>query len=170
MPTMQLLCFTVGDDTYAIPSRRVVEVIPLMEPRPLPHAPTAVRGVFMHRGRLAPLVDLSCLLGREPLRDRLSTRVIVVEPTASTPGRRVRLGVAAEQVLSLCDGAAADDRLPPVAGLAAPYLGACLRLEGRTIQCIDVEGLLPPEVWSGLADATDEVADGRTAITAGRRP
>jgi chemotaxis-related protein WspB len=167
---MQLLCFTVGDDSYAIPSRHVVEVIPLMEPRPLPHAPAAVRGVFMHRGRLTPLVDLSCLLGREPLRDRLSTRVIVVEPAATTPGRRVRLGVAAEQVLSLCDGTAADDRLPPVAGLAAPCLGACLRLDGRTIQCIDVERLLPPEVWSGLAGADDKAADGRAAASGGRRP
>jgi chemotaxis-related protein WspB len=153
---MQLLCFTLGDDAYAIPSRSVVEVVPLLAFRPLPAAPVAVRGVFMHRGRLAPLVDLGCLLGHEPVRDRLSTRLIIVEPTRGAAALPARLGVAAENVLSLCDDAAAEDRLPPIADPATPYLGACLRLGGRTIQCLDVDHLLPPDVWSGLAAVVGE--------------
>lgn len=150
---MQLLCFTVGDDTYAIPSRSVIEVLPLLSFRPLSAAHAAVRGVCMHRGRLVPLLDLACLLGKEPLRDRLSTRVIVVEPAGGAADRPARLAVAAENVLELRDDAAAEDRLPPIAGPAAPYLGACLRLDGLTIQCLDVDRLLPPAVWSGLAAA-----------------
>lgn len=167
---MQLLCFTVGDDSYAIPSRRVVEVVPFPSARPLPDAPVAVRGLFVHRGRLTPLIDLSRLLGGGPLRDRLSTRVIVVEPSDAGADRPVRLGVAAESVLSLCDDAAAQDRLPAVASLAAPCLGVCLRLEGRTIQCIDVDRLLPPTVWRGLASAVGAATVTGPATTGGERP
>jgi chemotaxis-related protein WspB len=167
---MQLLCFTVGGDSYAIPSRRVVEVVPLLAARPLPDAPAAVRGLFVHRGRLTPLVDLACVLGGPPLRDLLSTRVIVVDVSTAGTDRPARLGVAAETVLSLCDDAAAEDRLPAVAGLAAPCLADCLRLEGRTIQCIDVDRLLPPGAWRGLAAAAGAPADAEPTASAGRQP
>lgn len=167
---MQLLCFTVGGDSYAIPSQRVVEVVPLLAARPLPDAPAAVRGLFVHRGRLTPLVDLACLLGGPPLRDRLSTRVIVVEASTAGSDRPARLGVAAETVLSLCDDTDAEDRLPAVAGFTAPCFGECLRLEGRTIQCIDVDRLLPPDVWRGLAGSADAPAAAEPRLPAGRRP
>jgi len=166
---MQLLCLTVGDDSYAIPSRRVVEVVPLPTARPLPDAPAAVRGLFVHRGRLTPLIDLARLLGTAPLRDRLSTRVIVVEPAGGRVERPLRVGVAAEGVLGLCDDTAAEDRMPPVTGLAAPCLGECLRIEGRTIQCLDVDRLLPPDVWRALAAVSTGPNDTRPSAADGRR-
>ena len=55
---MQLLTFTVAGQTYAIESRRVVEVLPLVPARPIPHPPAYIRGIFTYRGRLVPLVDL----------------------------------------------------------------------------------------------------------------
>ncbi|MFM1997155.1 MAG: hypothetical protein RLZZ111_1542 [Planctomycetota bacterium] len=167
---MQLLCFTVGGDNYAIPSRRVVEVVPLLATRPLPDAPAAVRGLFVHRGRLTPLIDLARLLGGPPLRDRLSTRVIVVDMPRAGTERPARLGVAAEAVLSLCDDTAATDRLPDVSGLAAPCFAECLRLDGRTIQCIDVDRLLPPGAWRGLAAAAGAPAETEPTAPAGRQP
>ena len=76
---MQLLVFTVGAEDYAIESRRVIEVLPLVTARPIPRMPESIRGIFTHRGRLVPLVDLGRLLTDQPLRETLSTRVIVVE-------------------------------------------------------------------------------------------
>ena len=55
---MQLLTFTVAGQTYAIESRRVVEVLPLVPARPIPHTPAYIRGIFTYRGRLVPLLDL----------------------------------------------------------------------------------------------------------------
>ncbi|MFM8891545.1 MAG: chemotaxis protein CheW, partial [Planctomycetia bacterium] len=51
---MQLLSFTVGRAEYAVESRRVVEVLPMVTARPIPHLPAHVAGVFTHRGRLVP--------------------------------------------------------------------------------------------------------------------
>ena len=148
---MQLLSFSIGAEDYAIESRRVVEVLPLVAARPIPHLPDFIRGIFTHRGRLIPLVDLGRLLTGTPLRERLSTRVIVVEFSAGPADRPLRLGAAAENVLSLCSSDEADASLPTLHPPKASYLGRLLRIGGRTIQVLDVEHLLAPEMLANLA-------------------
>jgi chemotaxis-related protein WspB len=154
---MQLLSFTVGAEDYAIESRRVIEVLPLVAARPIPRMPDFIRGIFTHRGRLVPLVDLGRLLTDTPLRERLSTRVIVVEfASGDDPANQhaIRLGTAAENVLSLCSISEADSEaetsLPTLHPPHAPYLGRLLRIDGRTIQLLNVEHLLPPSLIAGL--------------------
>jgi len=160
---MQLLAFTVGDEEYAIESRRVIEVLPLVTPRPIPQMPDFVRGVFIHRGQLVPLVDLGWRLANHPLRARLSTRVIVVEfvsTAAPTPQPIIRLGMVAENVLSLCSSSDAEASLPAMHPPAAPYLGRVLRIGSRTLQLLDIEHLLPPAL---VADLTSRASsDGPT--------
>lgn len=148
---MQLLVFTVGAEDYAIESRRVIEVLPLVTARPIPRMPESIRGVFTHRGRLVPLVDLGRLLTDQPLRETLGTRVIVVEFSIGSDEQRVRLGVAAENVLSLCSSDETEASLPTIRSPAAPALGRLLRIGGRTIQVLDVEHLLPQSLIAGLA-------------------
>ena len=62
---MQLLTFSVAGQAYAIPSRKVIEVLPLVAARPIPHTPDYVSGVFTYRGQLVPLVDLGRRFGTE---------------------------------------------------------------------------------------------------------
>jgi chemotaxis-related protein WspB len=110
--------------------------------RPIPHLPAHVAGVFTHRGRLVPLVDLATLLGAPPLRPRLGTRVIVVD-ARSGHGPAGRLAMAAENVLTICSVAPAPAALPAFENPRAAYLGPVFRLDGRTLQLIAVEHLLP---------------------------
>lgn len=147
---MQLLVFTIGAEDYAIESRRVIEVLPLVTARPIPRMPGFIRGIFTHRGRLVPLVDLGQLLTDQPLRETLSTRVIVIEFATGPDDQRMRLGVAAENVLSLCTTDETEASLPTIRSPGAPALGRLLRIGGRTIQVLDVEHLLPPSLVAGL--------------------
>jgi chemotaxis-related protein WspB len=146
---MQLLTFTVAEQAYAIESRRVVEVLPLIPVRPIPHTPNYVLGIFTYRGRLVPLVDLGIRLAAGPLAGRLSTRVIVVE-TALAGGDPRLLGLVAENVIAICSAEDAEASLPPLDVEAAPFLGRILRIRGRTIQLIVIEQLLPEAVTTGL--------------------
>lgn len=147
---MQILTFTVAGEAYAIESRRVVEVLPLVRVRPIPHTPDYVRGIFTYRGRLVPLVDLGLRLGTGPLQERLSTRVVVCEP-AHQGGESQRLGIVAENVISICSTEDADASLPALELRDAPFLGQVLRIGGRTIQLLAVDQLLPTDVASGLS-------------------
>ena len=157
---MLLLVFTVGAEDYAIESRRVIEVLPLVTARPIPRMPESIKGIFTHRGRLVPLVDLGRLLTDQPLRETLSTRVIVVEFSTGPDDQRVRLGVAAENVLSLCSSDETEASLPTIRSPAAPALGRLLRIGGRTIQVLDVEHLLPPSLVAGLDAPAPASTDG----------
>jgi chemotaxis-related protein WspB len=163
---MQILTFTVGGQACAIPSRTVLEVLPLVPARPIPLLPAYVPGVFTYRGRLVPLVDLArrfeTLPDHAPSRRRLSTRVIVVEfplPASPVPDepdaprdRDVRLGLIADDVVSV--QMAADDELSsPATGGTAPFLGRLLRLGGSTVQMVVVDHLLPRDLLTGLVAA-----------------
>ncbi len=153
---MQLLTFTVAGQTYAIESRRVIEVLPLVPARPIPHMPGFIRGIFTYRGRLVPLVDLALLLAVGQLQERLSTRVIVVDYAAA--GRESqRLGLVAENVISVCSAEDAEASLPSLEFGSAPFLGRILRIGGHTIQLLEVEKLLPGDVSSGLFPAIPTV-------------
>ena len=156
---MQLLVFTIGAEDYAIESRRVIEVLPLVTARPIPRMPEFIRGIFTHRCRLVPLVDLARLLIDQPLRETLSTRVIVVEFPTGSDDQRMRLGVAAENVLSLCSTDETEASLPTIRSPGAPALGRLLRIGGRTIHVLDVEHLLPPSLVAGL-DAPAQASTG----------
>lgn len=151
---MQLLSFTIGAADYAIESRRVIEVLPLVAARPIPRMPAFLRGVFTLRGRLIPLVDLGRLLIDQPLRETLSTRVIVVECSSGPEDQRIRLGIAAENVVSLCFSTEAEPSLPTLPSPNAPSLGRLLRIGGRTVQVLDVERLLPAALLAGLVAPT----------------
>ena len=153
---MQLLTFTVAGQDYAIESLRVVEVLPLVPARPLPRMPDYMRGIFTYRGGLVPLVDLGLRLADRPPAERLSTRVIVVDllPPAGCPPRR--LGLVAENVISIRSAEDADAALPALDLAAAPFLGRILRLGGRTVQLIEVDRLLPDELAAGLFPAAAE--------------
>lgn len=147
---MQLLTFTVAGESYAIESRRVVEVLPLVPARPIPHTPGYVRGVFTYRGSLVPLVDLGRRLGDVALEERLSTRVIVVEYLPPHAARPARLGLVAENVISIIDAERAETSLPALELESAPFLGRMLRIDGRTMQVVDVDRLLPADLAAGL--------------------
>jgi chemotaxis-related protein WspB len=148
---MQLLTFTVAGEPYAIESRRVVEVLPRVPARPLPRVPDYLLGVFSYRGRIVPLIDLARRLGVAPPTDRLSTRVIVVEPGEPTAG--IRLGLVAENVVATCSTDEAEASLPPLHDADADYLDRLLRIGGETVQLIDVGRLLPADLLAGFAAA-----------------
>lgn len=154
---MQLLLFTVAGQAYAVESRRVIEVLPLVPARPLPRAPEYVRGIFTYRGRLVPLIDLARRLADTDVTERLSTRVIVVEMATAGAAPR-RLGLVAENVVSIRSAAEADATLPPLHMPDAPYLGRLLRIGQETVQVIAVEHLLPEPIAAGLFPAVAEEA------------
>lgn len=161
---MQLLTFTVGGQDYAIESRRVIEVLPLVPGRPIPHTPDYVLGVFAYRGRLVPLLDLGRRIDGQPPAERLSTRVIVVEFVPAGPHHpagsqtsAVRLGLVAENVIAIRAGTAGDTVLPQLDLPEALFLGPIFRIGDRTVQLVRIEHLLPADLAAGLFPAGAEV-------------
>ena len=63
---MLLLTFTAGANRYAIDVARVVELVPRVELRAIPHAPAFLAGLLGYRGKVVPVIDLGCCWARPP--------------------------------------------------------------------------------------------------------
>src|SRR5213076_2454555 len=92
---MLFLLFQLGNDRYALKASDVVEIVPLVALKELPQAPKGVAGIFNYRGRPVPAIDLCSLTLGHSARERLSTRIIIVNfPDA---GANHLVGLVAEK-------------------------------------------------------------------------
>ncbi|MDR3636894.1 MAG: chemotaxis protein CheW [Isosphaeraceae bacterium] len=147
---MLVLMFRVADDLYAIRAGRVVEVVPQVALRALPHAPEFLTGLFDYRGRVVPVIDLGLLMGRRACQPRLSTRIIVVDAALQPATERHLLGLVAEQVSDVKRFDDAQVIFPPMDLEQARYLGTIVRADEGLVQVIEVERVLTDTLRNAL--------------------
>jgi chemotaxis-related protein WspB len=142
---MLFLLFELGADRYVVDARQVVEVLPLLAVKAIPHAPPAVAGVFDCRGTPVPLIDLTQLtLGHSAVR-RLSTRIILIAYPLGDGSTRL-LGLLAERATRTLRREAADFVISGVTSEGTPYLGPVAADPQGLLQWIDVTTLLGPAI------------------------
>jgi len=141
---MLLLTFMVHGEPYALDVAGVIELVPRVELRAIPHAPAYLAGLLGYRGEVVPVIELGLLLGSSPGADRLSTRIILVKSTRDGQNRggdaRV-LGLIAERVIDLVEVTADQVAPSPVHLARAPYLGAIARTDRGIVPLIEAAGL-----------------------------
>jgi chemotaxis-related protein WspB len=142
---MLFLLFQLGADRYALDAGRVVEVLPLLELKPIPHAPRGVAGMFNWRGEPVIAVDLGLLLRGIPASDRLTTRMILIS-YADAAGRERRVGLIAENVTRTLRRDREEFAETGMRLGATPYLGPVLLDEHGVVQWVQEDKLLPNEV------------------------
>jgi chemotaxis-related protein WspB len=149
---MLLLVFRVAEDAYAVEGGRVVEVVPRVELRHVPHAPEALAGLFRYRGQVVPVIDLGVLLGAAPCPPRLSTRIILVDDRAQARNE-ARVGLIAERVIDV--RTVPDERIIPAPPLLGrnPYLGPIISADEELIPLIVVERVLAEPLRHALVEA-----------------
>lgn len=103
---IEALCFSLGEERYAIETRLVREVARFRDFAVVPGAPEVLVGVTSLRGEILPVFDLRPLLGLA--RNRLNdlSRAIVLESDGE------RIAVLADEVRETVE--------VPLAGLVAP--------------------------------------------------
>jgi len=142
---MLLLTFAVGDEPYGVDVADVIEVVPRVGLRAVPHAPGFVAGLLSYRGKVVPVVDLGLLLGSSASSDRLSTRIILVNSSGAGQNRGdedARLaGLIAERVIDLTTIDRSQVEPAPVALPRAPYLASVARLDRGFVPMIAVDRL-----------------------------
>jgi chemotaxis-related protein WspB len=160
---MLLLTFIAGANRYAVDVARVVELVPRVELRAVPHAPAYLAGLLGYRGQVVPVIDLGVLLGAAPCQDRLSTRIILVNDAADDHNRREEdradpvampgqprpassrhgslLGLIAEQVIDLTPVRPEQVVPAPVHVSQAPYLEAIAQLDPGFVPLIAISKL-----------------------------
>lgn len=146
---MLMLLFRVGTVRYALNTTSVVKVIPQVELAQYHGASPIVAGRFNYQGQIVPVLDLSQLLGNHPSQAVLSSRIILVYPSASRSGL---LGLLVEQVTETLSTDQVDQIHRTEDSLLGqrPYLGDVLLLQQEMIQCLQVDQLLSEQVYNQL--------------------
>ncbi|MFH7321624.1 chemotaxis protein CheW [Desulfurivibrio sp. D14AmB] len=94
-----MLLFAIKDDRYAMPTERIVEIIPLVRFKKIPKTADHVAGMINYHGEPVPVIDLGVLIGGSPCDRYYSTRIILVNyPLAQ--GEKL-LGIMAERATSM---------------------------------------------------------------------
>lgn len=75
---LPMVMFTLGDETYALDARVVLQVVVLRELTPLPSAPAPLFGVTQWRGDVLTILDLRAALGVNVRGVTDLARVVVV--------------------------------------------------------------------------------------------
>ncbi len=146
---MIFILFRVGGDTLAMDVERVVEVIPLLTVRKVPHVPDYVLGVMNYRGTAVPVIDLSALHSGTPSRRVLSTRIVIVR-FGGPEGTERMIGLAGERVTETIRAERGDFQPPGVRTEANRFLGDILVDGGAAIQLVEPEAILTPEAFDML--------------------
>ena len=73
---VRLACFEAGGQSYALDVALVREIVRSQPVTPLPNAPALIEGVAELRGGLVPVLDLSRVLGGEPVEITSASRIV----------------------------------------------------------------------------------------------
>lgn len=137
-----VLAIRLGEQNYAIPTRHVVEVTPLVSLRTIPQAPPHVAGVCNYRGQIVPVIDLSKYLIDFPCEPRLSTRIVFLQAPHTDTGIVGLMAEGVTETLDLSWGAAGDEAGASPGDPSLSYLGPVLQHESGLIQVLDMPRLL----------------------------
>lgn len=142
---MLFLLFYVKKSLYALDSAGIVEVIPRINLRAIPHAPDYVAGVFDYHGRIVPVIDVGGLMTGEACSDSLGTRIILVRYAPDGMEKGI-LGLIAEGVTETLKTDAPVTLSSGIRLKDAPYLGDIVRNGEEMIQILDVLKILPDQL------------------------
>ena len=146
---MLLLQFQAGSERFGLEVSRVIEVAPLVILRKIPHTADHIAGLFNYRGTLVPVIDLTVLLTGAVSQLLMSTRIILVHYNGADGASHI-LGLLAEGVTETVVCRPSDLQPPVISVAGAPYLGMILLEDRNTLQCIEIDKLLPDDLQASL--------------------
>jgi chemotaxis-related protein WspB len=146
---MLFLTFQLGTDRYAIDAADVIEVLPLVHSKHIPHAPPGVAGIFDYHGAPVPLIDLAELALGKPSRRWMSTRIVLINYRQGS-GESQLIGLLAEHATETLRRPEEDFKDSGLAVPGAPYLGPVLIDASGIVQRIEIRKVLSEAICSHL--------------------
>ena len=75
---MLMLIFHASKDKYCCSCDHVVQIIPKVTLKIVPHLSQKVAGMLNYAGKSIPVIDFSVLMGGDPCKNSMHTRIIIL--------------------------------------------------------------------------------------------
>jgi len=127
---IQVACFRLGDDLYAVDIMRIREIIRPQKLTLLPRTPAFVEGIINLRGAVIPVIDMRRRFGLPPRPIVHTSRLLIVTIAEQL------IGLVVDDVTEVLTVPVRDIKPPPkvAGGVGAEYLiGICLAKESLII-------------------------------------
>jgi purine-binding chemotaxis protein CheW len=137
---IQLACFSLGDNLFAVDIMRIKEIIQPLKLSNLPRASQLLEGVINLRGTVIPVMDLRKRFDMTPLAAGNSGKLLIVCLS------RQMLALTVDDVMEVLTIPVSDIKPPPDVddGIGIEFLaGVCLSGE-RVFMILDIDSLLDP--------------------------
>ena len=136
--SLELLCFRVATEDYAISIMDIKEIIKPREVTEVPRVPPFVRGILSLRGIIIPVFDMRLRLGLPAGERSERERIVVVKRQGGF------CGVLVDQVVQVVRIAEAKLEAPPVVleGIDREFVLGIGRVAGRMLILLDMEKVL----------------------------
>lgn len=142
---MLLLLFEIRNGRYAMPTERIIEIVPLVKMKKIPRTPEYVAGIINYRGEPLPVIDLCLLTENTPCEQRFSTRIILVN-YQTKDGRLRQVGLLAERVTETIKINLAEVPSSGILMDEALYVGALASNDDEMVRYFDVQRVVPESV------------------------
>jgi len=129
--------FFVDEDRYVIAARDIVEIVPAVSLKTVPMLPDYAAGLMNYHGSQVPVIDICHLFLNRACREKLSTRVILVNRTENT-GASMMLGFMVEKATEML---IVDEHLykpPAMRNPDAPTNGPVAEYQGMLVTKISI--------------------------------
>ncbi|VAX07715.1 Positive regulator of CheA protein activity (CheW) [hydrothermal vent metagenome] len=140
----QYLSFKLGGEIYGVDILSVREIKGWEEVRPLPDAPSYVKGVLDLRGVIVPIVDLRIRFQLTDCEYTPTTVTIVL--TIECGSQQHVVGAVVDGVSDVLDVSPDEARVAPEMGsdIGSHYIKGMMTSEGRMVILLDVNKLFDP--------------------------
>ncbi|MBI1870021.1 MAG: chemotaxis protein CheW [Chlamydiae bacterium] len=144
---LQVVVFSLKNESYALPISQVREVLSLQEITPLPQAPSFIEGVIHVRGRIFAVIDLRKRFNLGGEETNPNTRIIVVRLSKALVGFIVD---TVDEVLSISK--AAIQEAPEMAMATHHYFSGITKVENRLILLLNASAIFSGKEENELAE------------------
>jgi purine-binding chemotaxis protein CheW len=137
---IQIACFRLGDDTFAVDIMRIREIIRAQRLTGLPKAPPFVDGIINLRGAVVPIIDLRKRFDLPPREIDNLTRFLIV-----SVARQV-VGLMVDEMTEVITVPVKHLKPPPLTfkGDGECLIGVCLVGEGM-VMLLNLDTLFTPQ-------------------------
>jgi chemotaxis-related protein WspB len=137
---MLMLLMYVGSDMYAIDTAPIVEIVPKVRLKKIPHAKKHVIGLLNFASTPIPVIDLCELIEGRPSSNAMHTRIILIKNSNPQDETKI-MGLIAEKITEVVELEEEKFVSPGVKLADLPYFGGVLNYYEETIQFIKIDDL-----------------------------
>lgn len=147
----QYLTFLLGGEMYAIGILNIKEIIEYGQVTEVPLMPDFIRGVINLRGRVVPVINLSCRFGKSATDINKRTCIVIIEVCENDFSQDI--GIIVDAVSEVLDIPEANIEPTPTFGtkLRPEFIRGMGKIEDKFVILLDVNKVLSVDEMSTLS-------------------